>query len=84
MLTIKEAFELRAKIVSHRQSDRPLSNLVAEILSGTYDRYKSEAEAIANDDYEFLTEEDRLWEINKNKPYHLREKNKMLSTTPEK
>jgi len=84
MLSIKEALALRAEIKSHRSTDRPLSNIVTEILFGTYDKDKSEAEAVAIDDYNFLTEEDRLWKVNKGRPYSLHEKNKMLNLNSEK
>lgn len=78
MLSIKEALVLRAEIKSHKSVDRPMSNIVTEILSGAYDKHKGEAESIALEDYEFLTEEDRRWEINKNRPYNLHKQNKML------
>ena len=63
MLTIKEAFALRAEIRSHSSIDKPLSNVITEILFGAYDKHTSESEEIALEDYDFLTSEDKEWEI---------------------
>ena len=53
-MNVREALDLRKKLVAIEGRTSPTSSVIGEILRGTYDKYKEGAHEVAKDDIEFL------------------------------